>query len=46
VSAPLGVSAEVARLVLLRYGVAGLDLLTLEPAPRPVIARPELVRAG
>lgn len=46
VSAPLGVSTEVARLVLLRYGVAGLDLLTLDPAPRPVIARPELVRTA
>jgi sirohydrochlorin ferrochelatase len=34
VSRPLGVSAEIARLVLLRYGVAGLDLLTLtDPVP-------------
>ena len=46
VSRPLGVSAEVARLALLRYGVAGLDLLTLEPAPRPVLMRPELVRTA
>jgi sirohydrochlorin ferrochelatase len=46
VSRPLGVSAEVARLVLLRYGVAGLDLLTLAPAPRPVLMRPELVRTA
>ena len=38
VSRPLGVSAEVARLILLRYSVAGLDLLTLaDPAPRPVL---------
>lgn len=38
VSRPLGVSAEVARLILLRYSVAGLDLLALaEPAPRPVL---------
>ncbi|MEI8408677.1 MULTISPECIES: sirohydrochlorin chelatase [unclassified Kribbella] len=46
VSRPLGVSAEVARLVLLRYGVAGLDLLTLAPAPRPTVVRPELVRTA
>jgi sirohydrochlorin ferrochelatase len=46
VSRPLGVSAEIARLALLRYGVAGLDLLTLEPAPRPVLMRPELVRTA
>ncbi len=40
VSQPLGVSDELARLVLLRYGVAGLDLLTLEiPAPRPALVR-------
>jgi sirohydrochlorin ferrochelatase len=40
VSRPLGVSAEVARLVMLRYGVAGLDLLTLAaPAPRPQLVR-------
>jgi hypothetical protein len=43
VSRPLGASAEIARLVLLRYGVAGLDLLNLaDPAPRPVLLRPEL----
>lgn len=43
VSQPLGVSAEVARLVLLRYGVAGLDLLALaDPAPRPTLLRPPL----
>ncbi|HEU4946255.1 MAG TPA: sirohydrochlorin chelatase [Kribbella sp.] len=47
VSRPLGVSAEVARLVLLRYGVAGLDLLTLAvPAPRPTLLRPHLVRTA
>ena len=47
VSRPLGVSTEVARLVLLRYGVAGLDLLTLAPVARPtVISRPELVRTA
>jgi sirohydrochlorin ferrochelatase len=46
VSRPLGVSAEVARLVLLRYGVAGLDLLTLAPSPRPTLLRPELVRTA
>ncbi|WP_328993837.1 sirohydrochlorin chelatase [Kribbella sp. NBC_01245] len=40
VSRPLGVSNELARLVLLRYGVAGLDLLTLAPAaPRPTLVR-------
>jgi hypothetical protein len=33
-------------LVLLRYGVAGLDLLTLAPAPRPVLMQPELVRTA
>ena len=38
VSRPLGVSAEVARLILLRYSVAGLDLLALaDRAPRPVL---------
>lgn len=38
VSRPLGVSAEITRLVLLRYSVAGLDLLALaDPAPRPVL---------
>jgi sirohydrochlorin ferrochelatase len=47
VSRPLGASEEVARLVLLRYGVAGLDLLNLaDPAPRPVLLRPELVRTA
>ena len=47
VSHPLGASAEVARLVLLRYGVAGLDLLNLAaPAPRPVLLRPDLVRTA
>ncbi|MDX6279500.1 MAG: hypothetical protein QOH03_571 [Kribbellaceae bacterium] len=46
VSRPLGVSTEVARLVLLRYGVAGLDLLTLAPTPRPALLRPELVRTA
>ena len=43
-SRPLGASAEIARLVLLRYSVAGLALLTLaDPAPRP---RPHLVRSA
>jgi sirohydrochlorin ferrochelatase len=38
VSRPLGVSAEIARLVLLRYSVAGLDLLALETAaPRALV---------
>jgi sirohydrochlorin ferrochelatase len=36
VSRPLGVSAEIVRLVQLRYSVAGLELLALaDPAPRP-----------
>lgn len=40
VSRPLGVSVEAARLILLRYGVAGLDLLALaDPAPRPTLLR-------
>jgi sirohydrochlorin ferrochelatase len=44
VSRPLGASAEIARLVLLRYSVAGLALLTLaDPAPR---SRPQLVRSA
>jgi sirohydrochlorin ferrochelatase len=42
VSKPLGVSDELARLVLLRYGVAGLDLLTLDVP----VARPTLVRSA
>jgi len=46
VSRPLGVSTEVARLVLLRYGVAGLDLLTVEPRPKPALVRPTLVRTA
>jgi sirohydrochlorin ferrochelatase len=47
VSEPLGVSAEVARLILLRYGVAGLDLLALaDPAPRPTLLRRKLGRTA
>jgi sirohydrochlorin ferrochelatase len=43
VSRPLGVSAEIARLVLLRYSVAGLDLLTLADT-HP--SRPRLVQSA
>ncbi|HYU85451.1 MAG TPA: sirohydrochlorin chelatase [Kribbellaceae bacterium] len=43
VSRPLGLSAELARLVLLRYSVAGLDLLIFTD---PVPSRPRLIHSA